>query len=1057
MSRNRSPSLWMPLFLLVLCSASAWAQQRRVTGRITDAATNEPLAAAQLTVPGTGVGAVSNDNGAFSILVPDNTQNLRVRRIGYQAKIVPLAAGQAELNITLARDVLRIEGVTVTGAATTLERRNAPTSTEQVNAEELTRAPAPSLDNALQGKVTGAIVRMNSGAPGGGGQIQIRGPTSILGKGDPLIVIDGVIMSNDAISGSLNSVTLAAPGASPALATTQDQPLNRLADINPNEIESIEVLKSAAASAIYGSKATNGVIVITTKRGQSGSPRFNLTQRVGTYDLIRKLGSRRFPTGQGSDTLSESQLASLEAAFGEDFVDSALAAGPLRMYDYQEMLYGSHNPSYETNIQVAGGLGSGAARYLVAATNKRENGIASGTGAGRQSLRLNLDNSFGSRWTTSFGASLLRSTAARGVSGNDNSFISPFYVFGYMPAIVDLTKKDNTGQYLPNPLFGGGASVSNPFQTFSSLKNDETVYRLIGSGRLDFQALTSTTNSVRLTTVAGIDRFDQDNFIYSPPFMQYELNDALPGTAVQSNSANRQWNASLSAVWTLTPQSNLFSATTSATVQYEQRDQNISRIRQRGTIPYVENVNLGSAPDVAQFRQGDKTHAYILNEDLLAFNERLTLQGGVRIERSSLNGDTEQYFTYPRVAAAYRFVEPLRGFDDFKLRASYGVTGNQATYGTRDLTYASFGVIAGQPALGVAGTVGNPDIKPERMNEVEVGFDAALLNSRLGLEATYFNRRVTDLLLNYPLPPSTGLGSQTVNGGELKSTGQEYALRVVPIDLPARGVNWTARASYYTFETITQDLPSNVPAFLVGSTGFGSAFGRNRQAEGVSTTSIWGSKPMAIPVRDAQGVIRRNAAGGDSVTRQVKDTILGDARPKFTMAFTNDLTWKNVSFGVLVDWRKGGLVSNLTNNVFDEGGNSRDYDRPSPCRGSTRTEIIGDPCEGADNSEDALLGAYRYDKWAGGEDARVYVQDGSFVKLREVSVGFLVPQRYTTRLFGARDFRLTFSGRNLAWWSDYWGSDPEVNNFGSQNTTAFVDLAPFPPSRSFFFSVDVGF
>ena len=368
MSRNRSPSVFLSLILLVLCSASAWSQQRRVTGRVTDAATNEPLAAAQLTVPGTGVGAVTNDNGAFTLLVPENTQNLRVRRIGYQARIVPLAAGQAELNVTLTRDVLRLEGVTVTGAATTLERRNAPTATEQVAAEELTRAPAPSLDNALQGKVTGAIVRMNGGAPGGGGQIQIRGPTSILGKGDPLIVIDGVIMSNDAISGSLNSVTLAAPGASPSLATSQDQPLNRLADINPAEIESIEVLKSAAASAIYGSKATNGVIVITTKRGHSGKTRWTWNAEAGQVTDPTKYLTAYALLGHTAASPS-ARCILIQVAAKTCFVDSSMSLNILDTDSLTPLARGYRN---QYGAQISGG--NDAVRFFVSGDLENEVG-----------------------------------------------------------------------------------------------------------------------------------------------------------------------------------------------------------------------------------------------------------------------------------------------------------------------------------------------------------------------------------------------------------------------------------------------------------------------------------------------------------------------------------------------------------------------------------------------------------------------------------------------------------------------------------------------------------
>jgi len=177
-----------------------------------------------------------------------------------------------------------------------------------------------------------------------------------------------------------------------------------------------------------------------------------------------------------------------------------------------------------------------------------------------------------------------------------------------------------------------------------------------------------------------------------------------------------------------------------------------------------------------------------------------------------------------------------------------------------------------------------------------------------------------------------------------------------------------------------------------------------------------------------------------------RDTIIGDASPDFEMSFSNELQWRNLSLSALLDWRKGGLVSSMTNTLYDEGLTSYDYDQPY-----TFTNDQGE-------QEETTLGAFRYNAWNGGSDARIYVQDGSFVKLREVTLAYSFPSSFAARYLGrARDLRLSLSGRNLAIWSDYWGMDPEVSNFGNQNGGRFVDLAPFPSSRSFFFSVDVGF
>src|ERR1051325_10143486 len=285
------------LLALGLAPARASAHGREVTGRVTRTLGQVPVGLATITeVGGQGV-AQSGADGDFRITVAPGDVRLLIRAIGYQRKEVTVKAGESNVTVTLDGDRFRLEPVVLTGQATPLERRNATTATVQVTNDELTRAPAQSLEQAMQGKVPGATISMNSGAPGGGAQVQIRGVTSILGNGQPLFVLDGVIISNDAISDGANSVTGAGSRSSPSgIGGIQDALVNRLADLNPAEIESIEVLKSAAATAMYGSRATNGVVIIRSKRGTGGVPRFNLTSRIGRSTAYRLLGTRQFTT-----------------------------------------------------------------------------------------------------------------------------------------------------------------------------------------------------------------------------------------------------------------------------------------------------------------------------------------------------------------------------------------------------------------------------------------------------------------------------------------------------------------------------------------------------------------------------------------------------------------------------------------------------------------------------------------------------------------------------------------------------------------------------------------
>jgi TonB-dependent SusC/RagA subfamily outer membrane receptor len=307
---------------------------------------------------GTPAGVRTNANGEYRINVPTGEVTLLVRSIGFKRAELKVPASQSTANFTLEKDVLQLEGVTVTGAATTVEKRNAATAVSSVNAEELTRVPAASIESALQGKVVGASINMNNGAPGGGGQVQIRGASSLIGRIDPLYVVDGVIVSNavrsnqqGVITGSLNS--------------GEENGTNRLADINSNDIENIEILKGAAASAIYGSQATNGVVIITTKRGKSGAPRFGLTSRVATSRLMESKGSRHFETVD--ELLDVAGNPDAEALAEQSCTPNC------PYYDYVKQLYDRTDPGYEFIANLSGGAGAGT-RYFISGTHKYEPG-----------------------------------------------------------------------------------------------------------------------------------------------------------------------------------------------------------------------------------------------------------------------------------------------------------------------------------------------------------------------------------------------------------------------------------------------------------------------------------------------------------------------------------------------------------------------------------------------------------------------------------------------------------------------------------------------------------
>jgi len=994
------------LALLVLVSASAQAQMHEVTGRVT-ATNGQPLVGVLVAVAGQSTGARTNDRGEFRLQVPTGDVTVVARAIGYKRGTQRISSGSSTADFSLEKDVLELEGVVVTGQATSTERQNAATAVAVVSSAALSRVPATSLESALQGKVIGASINMNNGAPGGGGQIQIRGQSSLIGRIEPLIIIDGVAISNATRSNRMAVVT-------GSLNSGEENGTNRLADINPNDIESVEILKSAAASAIYGSQATNGVVVITTKRGKEGSPRLNFTQRVGTSALIRKQGSRHFAN------LADALVAVAGNNEGIAAATAACTATSCPYYDYQQELYGHKDPSFESVMSLSGGVGG--TRYYASGSDKQESGIALNTGARRQSLRANIDQAVGQRITISLGSNLLRSFSQRGVSNNDNAFSSPIYGFGYTPAIVDLQAKDALGEYVLNPFAGGGTlKGSNPFQTFDEMTSNEDVYRLIFSGTARWAAYSGEKNSLTFSLQGGADRYSNENYIRAPQNLQFQRagttqGGTFPGTIIQGNGTERLTNVSGSAVWAFTP--GWASATTSAGVQLQDRAFNDYNMVGRGLGPQQFVAAGAQNITVTDRQEKSRTQAAYAQEDLLLFGERLGLAAAIRGERASLNGDPNKVYYYPRVSAKYSFVSPVRFVDQLKFRTSLGVSGNQPGYGDRFLALTSYGLIGGLPAYGLPATIGNPNIKPERLNEFEVGMDGAFLGDRMSLEATYYNRKLTDLLVRPQLAPSSGITGTTVNGGEMTTKGYEFGLTLVPIQ--SNDLTWTSRTTWFQSRADITSFPAGVQPFTTSSIGgFGNAYGRLRFTPGHTVTTIWGNKVI----------------NGATVGNQP----LADANPKYVMSFVNDFSYKSLNFNFLVDYRRGGTISNMTLSLFDEGLNTWDYDKPSP-----------DPAIGA------TLGAYRYNLWNGGGNTEPYLVDGSFTKVREVNLSYQLPARMVSRIRGAQSGKISLSGRNLFIISGYNGFDPEVNN-GGNFVVRFIDLAPFPPSRSFWLSLDLGF
>jgi TonB-dependent starch-binding outer membrane protein SusC len=1005
----------MSFVLVALFGSSALAQTRRISGRVTTEGSGEPIPAATVQVVGTTYGAATDETGRFSVSAPDGPVTLRVRRIGYTPKTIPVSAGLTDVNVTLAKDVLELDKQVITGTATTVSSINSANAVAVVSGERLNRVPSTTIDNALQGKIPGAVITQNSGAPGGGIQVQLRGISTLNASFQPIYVVDGVIVNNGAIQNGLNVITQASrSGGLANFTSSQDQTVNRIADINPNDIENIQVLKGPSASSIYGSRGTNGVVIITTKQGRAGKSTLDFTQRVGKFTLANKIGP----------FYCFSSAAEVDDHFGDPGRTGAdFNAATTKCHDYEEEFYGSNTDvSYQTMANLRGSTGSGT-NYFISGLVQHDNGLAVNDFYNKQSLRVNLGQQFGSRLNVKVNTNLVHTLTQRGVFGNDNTGINPYTTWSATPSFIEL-RRNADGSFPRNP--SNEVGNNNPFQNADRIKTPENVYRLIGNLTGVYNLLSTQTQTLDFTLNGGVDSYNDVAKIISPADIYIEQVNANPGTISTTSASVVQ--ASLGGVLAHRLIGSNFTATTSGGFGQSRRQSDETNAIGRGVFPGVTAVSAAVQTFVAEGQGLSKEFSIFGQEEFLTLSERLLLTAAINAERSSNNGDPDKFYSYPKFSVSYRIPEMVRYVNELKVRAAFGQAGNQPTQGK--FTFLTTLFNEGRTGLRASTVKGFSDIKPETSRELEGGFDLTSFDGRLRLSATQFRKAIDNLLLSASVAPSTGFSSQWINGGQIVNHGTEIELGMTPIQ--SGRFEWVSTTTYASQKGKVTRLP--VPPFIPTSGSFGSRFGNGFITVGQSPSVIQAvndcrvggvatGAPVVIAPRSATAPF-----GGSCPSTSRVLMFVGDGMPDYTMGFSNDFTMGEFRVTSLLDWRKGSKGINLTNNYFDGG-------------------LLGDSAVGNNR-----LAAFRSGKAA-------YVENTGFLKLRELSFSYGLPANLTSRLFNGRaqQARIELSGRNLWTKTKYTGLDPEVSNFGNQATARVQDVTPYPPTRSWFFSVNTTF
>jgi TonB-dependent SusC/RagA subfamily outer membrane receptor len=962
------------LFALVVPFAlHAQATTGTLRGRVTDAASGRGIPEVQVTIGGTRLGVVTGQQGEFSLTsVPTGSRALEVRRIGYQPveRTLNVTAGDNDLGtITLNVSAVNLSEVVVTGTGTATEKRAVGTSIATVDSALISRAEAVTIDQAMQGKIPGAQITQNSGSPGGGGiSVRLRGTNSFISGSDPLYIVDGVIVDN-------GSAQLADLGI-------RSNPQNRLADLNPDDIEHIEVTRGAAAAALYGSRANNGVVQIFTKRGTIGKAHYTASTRFSESELREQQPFNFYP-------------------FNE-------AGLPVQRYNYQDYIF-RQAPANEQNLTVEGG--NDQTRYYISGNYAFEDGIMKSTSSQRSGARINIQQQLASRLIGNVSANYVTTHNELQAFGEQNDYGIMGSLF-FAPTNVNFFPTN--GIYPLPPSLG-----TNPLLAIDRIRNPQQVDRFIGSTKLTWTPLTNVLFDYTL----GIDNtgFEQRQFV--PRNAVLGTAPLATGRSQSVFQASRVINQDGVSSYTWNPLGPFDLRTTAGFNHTSQRIRTTSATA-NGLAPVGDLVSAGSVFSAGQTDVELRTLGFYGQQEV-AWRNKLFLSGGVRYDASSTFAPSERWQAFPKLSASYVVVDNKAGaLNNLRLRSALGWAGSQPSVTnaySQFITYSQL-PFAGRPGFVNNTVYGNPNLRNERAREWEVGTDVGFLEGRMSAEATYYNRLVSDLLFFRPLPTSTGFSQQFAPIGSMSNKGVELLLHTQNVDGPT--VSWSSTITYAHNKNLVESLdiqdfqsaggyPNRIRAGYPAGVFYGSYAARDCVTGQFLLDSL-GRYRRSNQTVDMGATLAAREALSHGTCNDSLNKIIGDPNPKWTGSLLNEVTlMRRVRLRALLDGVFGNQIMNLSTRAQNAGiaSNSKSYER----------ELLpyGDPNKLPPGFDARTQGIFEY-----------WIEDGTFVKLRELAASYTLDAAPVRRYF-KDGVDLTLSGRNLYVWTKYSGYDPEINLFGT--------------------------
>lgn len=1019
-------------FLSVCTAAFAQNGVKDIKGVIYDE-NGEPIIGASIVVQGTSNGTISDLEGNFTLSVPEQSV-IEISFVGFETQRIKVSQ-ESDFRIILHDDTELLDEVVVVGYGVQ-KKSDLTSAVASVKADEIVGTSVTSLDQGLQGRAAGVVVLNTSGQPGAGTSIRIRGTSSINGNNEPLYVIDGIPVISDANTFSTGA--------------TQNPALNPLTNINPNDIESIEILKDASATSIYGARGANGVVLVTTKHGKSGKPNVSIGAKFTWQQISKKM-----------DMLNSVQLAELanEAADNDGIERNPVFAGLNNLSkintDWQDEIFRTA-PMQNYDVSVSGGNDKTA--YFISGNLLLQDGIIIGSDFGKGSFRVNLNQQINKWLKTGISANLSYSRSNGVVTNAESGFASSVTSWA-LEMNPGLPVRNEDGKYtyennLKSP------NVGNPVQDALEAKNRNTSFRTLANAFLEWTPIKDLT----LKTSIGVDYF----YMKDQSFAAAELKRAESngGYANIGNRDGYNWVWENTANYTKTWGDHTFTALVGMTAQAF-----VSEMSSVSTADF-EDGSLGwNSIQSGALKQN--ANSSITEWQMLSYLTRinynykgrylLTLTG--RVDGSSKFGKDNKYGFFPSVSGAWRlseenFMKDVKAISNLKLRASYGIVGNEgiAPYSSQGLmfnTEAYFGNSEIVKGL-VPYTLSNQDLKWETTAQLDFGIDFGMFNNRLTLTADYYYKKTRDLLLGIPVAFNTGYDTVVSNVGNLTNQGFEVTLGAVPF---AGKFNWNIDFTLgYNRNEITHLAGSQEN--LTGSSILGITYW-TEITEGQPIGTIYGYKTDGIVQLDEDissipffsgktlnyGERKYVDKNQDGTINEDDLYILGNANPDFTFGLNNTFSYEfndksSIGLTVYLQGAVGNEIANFNKFPLESFDGYRNN--------STAALNRWTPTNPTNEYPRATT------KTAGYVLSDHYVEDGSYLRIKDITLSYTFPKNLT-KSFYCEGLTMFVGLKNVYTFTDYSGYDPEVSRFANNNLSMGADYGSYPMAKSYEFGLRMNF